>query len=562
MNHLALAEKLFHGHMSTKASKPVPTKANKPVTRGSTKTGTLSRKSSSLTGTSTVNKTVKAAQSKDGKNVEATHPMKETLKIKGNKKENDEENIAEGVIIPCEPCIRKNNSVESGGFCLECGENLCSDCIAYHKTLKITENHTIVDGKRPDDDSLASISLDSKLAETPDRFSETPTRTYHTHDHETRPSKFVATEKCAVHDDKLIELYCEDDTELICSVCAGTVHRRCRSVLYIPKAAEGIRKDKRCREVKEKLTELKTKFGKLIKERQRNIWSYEKQREDALKSIAHFRESIDKLLDEMQASMEQEIEKKFKKGKGVYESNLKQCEETLSALTKRILKLEDDIRKNDEAKIFMDLKLYNDDVRMYSAKYDEEANAEGYKLKVVIDDSLKQMIKREHLIRSVTYGKPINTGDYSVKMKVGGLTMLPDGRLVIHDDERLVLVNENFTVNEYSQEFLTPGPPNAICALDSNTVALTMHKMKQVIILNCRHDLEEKVTFTLRSKSVGNGLSGFEEKLYCLCRADNDELSESPRTAIYIYNLAGEKRLATEFKYHFQVIYRLFLTST
>ena len=251
--------------------------------------------------------------------------------------------------------------------------------------------------------------------------------------------------------------------------------------------------------------------------------------------------------------MEQEIEDKFEKGKAVYENNLKHCEETLTSLTKRILKLEDDVRKNDEAKIFMDLKIYNDDVKKFSAKYNDEATSEGYKLKVVIDDTLRKMILREHLMRSITYGKPIMTGDYNIKMKVGGLVMLPDGRLVVHDDERLALVKENFTVNEYSQEFVPPGPPNAICTLDNNTVALTMHKMKTVIVLNCRHDLEEKTTFSLRSKSTSNGIAGFEERLYCLCRADNDELMASPRTAIYVYNLAGEKLLATDFRYHFQV---------
>ena len=478
--------------------------------------------------------------------------MKQTPKQKKEKKnEEKEKRITEDVIIPCEPCLRKSNTIESGGYCLECTENLCNDCISYHKTLKITENHTIVDGKSQDDDSLASVSLDSELASTP---AKTPSVSYHNHmDAEQRVHKFIATEKCLVHDEKLIELYCEDDTELICSVCAGTAHRRCKSVLYIPKAAEGIRKDKRCREVKEKLTELKVKFGKLIKEKQKSIWSYEKQREDALKSVTNFRAKIDSLLDELQASMEQEIEEKFKKGKCVYENNLKQCEETLAALTKRILKLEDDIRKNDEAKIFMDLKIYNDDVKTFGAKYDQEANATGYKLKVVIDETLREMIKREHLMRSVTYGKPINTGDYCIKTKVSGLVMLPDGRLVVHDNEKLVLLNENFTINEYCSEFIAPGPPNAICALDSATIAITMHKMKQVIILNCRHDLEEKAAFTLRAKSVNNGLVGFDERLYCLCRADNDELMASPRTAIYTYNLTGEKQMATDFKYHFQV---------
>ena len=255
--------------MSTKQSKQVKKAGNEIKAK---------RKSSTLSSTSTV-KTSNATP-KTGVKRELTHPMKETLKLKPeDTQENDDKKLAEDVVIPCEPCYRKNVTVESGGYCLECTENLCSECIDYHKNLKITENHTIMDGKRTDEDSLASISLDSELAETPERPVKTPVRTYHTHDHEhTQPqAKFVATEKCALHDEKLIELYCEDDTELICSVCAGTVHRRCKSVLYIPKAAKGIRKDKRCREVKEKLTELKTKFGKLIKEKQKNIWSYEKQ---------------------------------------------------------------------------------------------------------------------------------------------------------------------------------------------------------------------------------------------------------------------------------------------
>ena len=520
------------------------------------KEGTLSRRSSTLSSVSSLNNTISTVKAKPSTTLGSVNARKSIPKSKkGNNKEKTGENRVDEIVIACEPCSRTLNRVESGGFCLECNENLCVDCIAYHKTLKITESHTIVDGKPHDEDSSISVISENETSES---TSKTPSISYHSHDHdhgfENRPQKFVATEKCVLHDEKLIELFCEDDTELICSVCAGTAHRRCKSVLYIPKAAEGIRKDKRCREVKEQLTELKVKFGKMIKEKQKNIWSYEKQREDALKSVARFRENIDKLLDKMQATMEKEIEEKFQKGKILYENNLKECEETVAQLHKRLLKLENDIRKNDEAKIFMDLKVYNDDVKTFSIKYDEEANATGYKLNVVIDDTLKEMVKREHLLHSVTYGKPVNTGDYKIKMKVFGLVMLPEGRMVVHDNEKLVLLNENFTINEYSQEFLTPGPPNAICALDNNTIAVTMHKMKQVIVLNCRHDLEEKATFNLRSKSVSNGLAGFEERLYCLCRADNDELSSSPRTAIYIYNLTGEKQMATDFKYHFQVL--------
>ena len=533
--------------MSSKRSEPL---------KKDDKEGTMSRKSSTLSTVSSLTSTVKSVATKGTRTSGTANRKPASLRPKkGSVKGKVDEKSIEEIVIACEPCSRKSTEVESGGFCLECSENLCADCIEYHKTLKITENHTIVDGKTHDNDG--TISMVSMLSESErlSNYLQTPTVTYHSHNHnsEQRAYKFVATEKCVIHDEKLIELFCEDDMELICSVCAGTAHRRCKSVLYIPKAAEGIRKDKRCREVKEQLAGLKLKFGKLIKEKQKNIWSYEKQRESALKSVAQFRENMDKLLDDLQTSMEDEIEEKFLKGKNVYEGNLKQCEETVTEIHKRLLKLEDDIRKNDEAKIFMDLKIYDDDVKSFTAKYDQEANATGFKLNVIIDDTLKDMVKREHLIRSVTYGQPIITGDYKLKMNIHGLAMLPEGRVIVHDNENLVLLNENLTVNEYSKNFQTPGQPNAICAIDNNTVAVTMHKMKQVIILNCRHDLEEKVTFNLRSKSVSNGLAGFEEHLYCLCRADNDELTACPRTAIYIYDLTGEKQMATDFKYHFQV---------
>ena len=99
-----------------------------------------------------------------------------------------EQNLSEKWFdVKCTICTRKNRVKQAQKYCIECKKNLCNDCVEIH--IEHNEGHTLVEGHGDDE----AVNL--------------------------------LTEKCEKHKDKLIELYCVDHDELVCSICALLEHR-------------------------------------------------------------------------------------------------------------------------------------------------------------------------------------------------------------------------------------------------------------------------------------------------------------------------------------------------
>ena len=98
-------------------------------------------------------------------------------------------------ILSCDPCHYTEETVEAVGFCSECIEYLCSDCIKYHKKIKATREHYVYTGDLP-----------------------------------TETSPFVRIKsmmKCPNHCDQIIAYLCNDHSEHFCIKCARESHMTC-----------------------------------------------------------------------------------------------------------------------------------------------------------------------------------------------------------------------------------------------------------------------------------------------------------------------------------------------
>ena len=97
----------------------------------------------------------------------------------------------EGQKTLCEKC----NKREANGFCRDCGDFVCDECIAVHQAWKEYSTHTV-------------ISLEQLKSDATDMVPPTKKILY-----------------CSKHPEKELDLFCETDQELICQHCIVKTHR-------------------------------------------------------------------------------------------------------------------------------------------------------------------------------------------------------------------------------------------------------------------------------------------------------------------------------------------------
>jgi DNA-binding beta-propeller fold protein YncE len=103
-----------------------------------------------------------------------------------------------------EPSHQDGQVAIAEGYCVDCPEYLCGPCYKIHQQRKALENHVLV-GK--DSMPLSAFS---------------------------RRAVNVCEEKCPIHPNKVIKLFCETCDKLVCHICVETDHCRCEKVKYIP----------------------------------------------------------------------------------------------------------------------------------------------------------------------------------------------------------------------------------------------------------------------------------------------------------------------------------------
>lgn len=95
--------------------------------------------------------------------------------------------------IYCEPCKFANEKNVAVYHCRDCKECFCEQCFNYlHKRKKDNNLHTVTN-ITPDTD-LKPLEMD---------------------------------ERCPLHSDKVLEVFCFDHRKLCCSICFATDHRKC-----------------------------------------------------------------------------------------------------------------------------------------------------------------------------------------------------------------------------------------------------------------------------------------------------------------------------------------------
>ena len=92
----------------------------------------------------------------------------------------------------CDPCQTRDKSITSVSWCIECEEELCSECSEFHTTVKVARKHHVVDLKLSK--SYSSLLKKNSLV-------------------------------CEQHTYCEVEYFCVDHDELCCRDCLAKTHK-------------------------------------------------------------------------------------------------------------------------------------------------------------------------------------------------------------------------------------------------------------------------------------------------------------------------------------------------
>ena len=175
----------------------------------------------------------------------------------------------------CSSCEQNGKSNKAISWCIVCEEAYCEACENWHKSFKLLSQHSMIPIK-----DIQESNINSCIS-----------------------GVIVCTE----HQEKTIEIYCNDHSKPCCTVCATVHHRTCEHVVIIDKAVYGVKESSKAIELMTKLKDMSVKLSEIITTRKENVSRFEEETNAVLSEIRKVRESVNKHLDEIEDKLRNEM---------------------------------------------------------------------------------------------------------------------------------------------------------------------------------------------------------------------------------------------------------------
>ena len=209
--------------------------------------------------------------------------------------------VADPQQVTCDNCTTANAT----GYCKDCNQFLCTECISMHKKWALFANHQLTSL----DEVTASVSSTSQLL---------------------APAKQEATLTCSTHNKKL-KLYCETCDSVICRDCTVRTHKDHEYDLVSASYT------KHCQELEGSLNPVKGKIGALKK-----VLSVLAEREGEIRERGEgVLEEIHEMVEEMMNVLRESERKLTEQAKRVTDDKLKVLSEQMKSAEMSLSVLED-----------------------------------------------------------------------------------------------------------------------------------------------------------------------------------------------------------------------------
>jgi len=137
----------------------------------------------------------------------------------------------------CDPCQSRNIVNISVSWCMECEEELCSECAVHHKAMKMAKNHHVIDLK-------LKTSYSALLK---------------------KPSLV-----CEEHTNCQVEYFCVDHDDLCCRDCLAKTHKSCVNTMSLDSASNSAKQSQLMSDCQEQLTSISQTYKSILKYKEDN----------------------------------------------------------------------------------------------------------------------------------------------------------------------------------------------------------------------------------------------------------------------------------------------------
>nr|XP_022297633.1 uncharacterized protein LOC111106999 [Crassostrea virginica] len=158
----------------------------------------------------------------------------------------------------CGACKSENEEIPCINYCFECQEAMCEACTKFHGKLASSRSHTICPLHK---------AMGADL----------------------QPNNYKT---CRKHPDRPVELVCNDHEQLCCALCAGTNHRKCKSVDTLDVTAGKIKDSDMIQILEENMKEYKENLLKAKRSMEENIDRLDDEADIFTKEIEKMEEDL------------------------------------------------------------------------------------------------------------------------------------------------------------------------------------------------------------------------------------------------------------------------------
>ncbi|XP_053404899.1 E3 ubiquitin-protein ligase TRIM71-like [Mercenaria mercenaria] len=429
--------------------------------------------------------------------------------------------------ILCQPCSRKDLQTTADVFCSDCDEYQCNECSKVHTVYAFMKNHKLV----------KSNEVKSK------------------------PSSFdmKGMDNCEQHGE-LLKFFCEDENQLCCSTCAIVDHRKCHSVVEVPKIAEKSRSDDF--KLMKKMEEVKSKAEMIVK----HIDSSKEQLSTNIKAIfieiKRMRGDMNKMFDELEVYVTRETDEIQAEVTNTLEKKRSSVEKHKADATKS-LDIVDTVSENGtpSQQFIVKQKIKTQANELYRDVDNECQNLQIATVSFKFDKTLKlpplpisagvpgKLTLKYTLPEAKTSVAPVNpqfkltkvtsiglkqTGDDTREPHYTGLDFLPDGRLVAVDrhNKKCLIYNEKLKkVGSYQLSY----KPQSVVAVSEEEVAITCINHYKIDFLRVSKSNEITLNRTCKVKTRYSSICLKDERHFVVGTIDDTR-------PVRIVSMSGEEK--------------------
>ena len=169
----------------------------------------------------------------------------------------------------CEMCDNRHISKPSEVWCRDCEGGLCTECIEYHSSWKLSRGHTTI--PISEYQMLPSFVLEIK-------------------------------ERCNEHHEKF-NLYCKEHECPCCGICIVKNHSDCKNVAIMEEIIKNVKTSSMFNETEHLIKEMIDNIGKIKQNRETNSSDVKEQNRIIENEIQELRTKINNHLDRLQENL-------------------------------------------------------------------------------------------------------------------------------------------------------------------------------------------------------------------------------------------------------------------